>query len=160
MKKEQFYENFMRESNAIEGEFELFGKAGRLNPDDVQAAKIFLSLEQITLTDILRLHANLANWRQVDWGGQWRDCNVRVGNYIAPHHTKVPALMMAYIEHFNKMDAWKAHNEFQKIHPFQDLNGRVGRLIWLWKARKERYAFDLPFLQAFYYQTLNNYGGN
>jgi len=32
------------------------------------------------------------------------------------------------------MNSWEAHNKFEAIHPFQDLNGKVGRLIWLSKA--------------------------
>ena len=51
------------------------------------------------------------------------------------------------------------HAEFEKIHPFQDGNGRVGRLI----ALKECLRFNIvPFLiedskKAFYYRGLSEW---
>lgn len=140
---------FMLESNAIEGE-------KGLNPLDqgiVEAVYIdgFRNLEEL-----LGTHKSLTFHLKESWSGKWRNVNVRVGNYHAPDWTQVPSLMAQYWNKWDQMDSWTAHNEFEKIHPFQDFNGRMGRLIWLSKAVKEGYNFSIPFLQMYYYQTLKH----
>lgn len=166
MTKDQVLEKFMRESNAIEGELEYLPfvnpggwpvQRGRLNNGDITACKEFLKLKKLDIDAILDLHARLGKYLKQEWVGRFRLCNVRVGSYLAPDWREVPELMKKYMEEFPSMPSWKAHNEFEKIHPFQDLNGRTGRLLWLWKARNEQYNFSIPFLQAYYYQTLNRY---
>jgi Fic family protein len=69
----------------------------------------------------------------------------------------VPDLMDNFIKVLPILDSWETHNKFEKIHCFTDLNGRVGRLIWLRKAIDEGYNFEIPFLQMYYYQTLQHY---
>ena len=140
------WEKFMLESNRIEGE-------DRLNPGDENAFFCAISLID-NLNDILGLHELLGEYLKQPWVGAWRKCNVQVGGYLAPGPLQVPALMEVYIQKFPDMDSYDAHNEFEKIHPFQDLNGRAGRLIWLSKAIDEGYDFGIPFLQKYYYQTL------
>ena len=145
-------EQFMLESNKIEGE-------NRVNPNDVEA--VALVLKRInTVKDILLLHSTVGRYLRKDWVGKFRECDVMVGSYTPPHFTKVPDLMKQYIKDLPKLKSWEAHNELEKIHPFEDLNGRIGRLIWLSKAVKEGYNFNIPFLQAYYYQTLDNYEKN
>ena len=140
---------FMLESNQIEREL-------RLNPNDFNVAKRVYEKGINSLNDILKIHKDLTKHLKVDWSGKWRNCNVYVGNYIAPQWYVVPELMAQYWKQFPDMDAWTAHNEFEKIHPFQDFNGRMGRLIWLSKAINEGYVFSILFLHAYYYQTLQH----
>lgn len=164
-------ERFMRESNAIEGEIEFITAlsekrvwdtpAGRLNPADLNCAKEVVRMAQaqkpFTGRKLLSLHGKIGAYLNVDWTGKYRDCNVRVGKYIAPHYRDVPGLMKQYFKDFPELDSWEAHNRFEKIHPFQDLNGRMGRLIWLYKATKESVPLNLPFLHRYYYQTLEHF---
>ena len=67
--------------------------------------------------------------------GRWRDCNVRVGSHVAPGFSEVPGLMARYLEMFPSMDPEEAYLEFERIHPFRDGNGRVGKIIFNWAKR-------------------------
>ena len=77
----------------------------------------------------------------------------------------VPAQMKALLDAYNAKrevtinDIIAFHAEFERIHPFQDGNGRVGRLV----ALKECLRFNIvPFLiedskKAFYYRGLSEW---
>ena len=56
-------------------------------------------------------------------------------------------------------DIVKLHSDFEHIHPFQDGNGRVGRLVALKECLKHRI---IPFIiedskKAFYYRGLSEW---
>ncbi len=143
------WQKFMLESNRIEGE-------NRLNPNDEEAFDFaYDGMDDITdIADILALHSILGKYLKADWVGRWRKYQVQVGSYFPPPPTFISALMASYMIDFPDMDSYDAHNEFEAIHPFRDLNGRIGRLLWLSKAVHEGYHFEKPFLQEYYYQTL------
>lgn len=75
--------------------------------------------------------------------GGYRTKQVYIGSlvevaYLPPAPEKVPALMEAYLQtvNFTENDvagileqAAKSHFDFERIHPFEDGNGRVGRMI-------------------------------
>ena len=77
----------------------------------------------------------------------------------------VPERMKSLLSHYNSLDSItindiiRFHYEFERIHPFQDGNGCVGRLI----ALKECLHFDIvPFIiedskKMFYYRGLSNW---
>lgn len=141
-------EIFMLESNTIEGE-------KRINPGDVKAYELAES-GILTINDIFHIHNALGEHLNAKWVGKFRNIDVRVGEYMCPHWREIPELMRKFISKLSSLDSWEAHNEFQKIHPFQDLNGRTGRLIWISKVINEGYSGKIPFLQMYYYQTLNH----
>lgn len=71
--------------------------------------------------------------------GAWRVHDVKVGVHVPPPFDKVPAFMAHFHERF-RLDRMKgrterilgmatAHHRFAWIHPFQDGNGRVSRLM-------------------------------
>ena len=80
-------------------------------------------------------------------------------------HSKLPESMKKLVDAYSQMtavsfvDIIKFHHDFEKIHPFQDGNGRVGRLI----AFKEALRFDIvPFIiedskKMFYYRGLKEW---
>ena len=77
-------------------------------------------------------------------------------------HIEIKALLKSYNAIKNKTleDIINFHCQFERIHPFQDGNGRVGRLIMF----KECLANNIvPFiitdeLKLFYYRGLSNWG--
>ena len=77
-------------------------------------------------------------------------------------HTQITSLIKSYNAIKNKTleDIIDFHCKFERIHPFQDGNGRVGRLIMF----KECLANNIvPFiitdeLKLFYYRGLSNWG--
>lgn len=85
---------------------------------------------------ILRLHGILLNAIRDDVG-IYRGHNVRIlGTYVpTANHLKVPCLMKELVKdiHGKSSDSIRditdIHSRFEKIHPFGDGNGRVGRLL-------------------------------
>lgn len=150
------WKKFMLESNKIERDTG-FKNTG-LNLWDEEAfdfAMNGINNEE----DILIVHKILTRHLNVTWSGKYRKINVSVGGYIPPDWRAVPGKMKEYFNWYSAFDSWKAYNEFEFIHPFADFNGRTGRLIWLSKATWEGYSFQIPFLQMYHYQTLNNTRG-
>ena len=103
----------------------------------------------------------------LDWfavGNYKKRPNV-VGGRETTKPKDVPAKMKALLTDYNAkrditiQDIISFHAEFEKIHPFQDGNGRVGRLV----ALKECLRFSIvPFLiedskKAFYYRGLSEW---
>ena len=77
-------------------------------------------------------------------------------------HKKMKALLATYhaIQKIQFDDILDLHVRFERIHPFQDGNGRVGRLIMFWQCLQSN---TVPFiitddLRLFYYRGIQNWG--
>ena len=102
-----------------------------------------------------------------DWFavGEYKKRPNVVGGRETTKPKDVPARIKNLLDTYNAkgdvtiQDIIAFHAEFEKIHPFQDGNGRVGRLI----ALKECLRFNIvPFLiedskKTFYYQGLSEW---
>lgn len=152
--------DFMLESNKIEG-------IDCTTGDEVIAFEHFLGLNELYIGDVLNLLNRVAPGHLLRTGiGQ----EVWIGNHKAP--AGGPNIMIALHEIMNTVVLWNqglasaspftVHRDFEKLHPFTDGNGRVGRAIWAWQmlhaplgTRELRVGLALGFLHEFYYQTLN-----
>ena len=111
-------------------------------------SKVFLNIikheYKITKDILLKWHKEIFGETKNDIAGKIRDYNVRVGSYIAPDWQDLKDLMKSLMSLINKKSvinpvefSAKVHYRFEKIHPFGDGNGRLGRLIInhiLWHA--------------------------
>ncbi len=150
-----------------------------LNVDDIlETANHFRCIDriiddaylQITEESIKELHGILKTGTKdsrKDWFnvGAYKKLPNEVGGKetVAPEdvHAKMIDLLAGYNKKDSKSlnDILDFHYEFESIHPFQDGNGRIGRLIML----KECLKYDIvPFvieddLKMFYYRGLANW---
>jgi len=109
-----------------------------------KSAKNKLSL---TTSFIKEIHQVGFGWIFPELGGRFRKIDVTVSKYIPPKFYLVPQEMDNFtkdlqvrIKHLPKIDDEKfldelisllswSHHKFLWIHPFQDYNGRIGRLL-------------------------------
>ncbi len=107
--------------------------------------------QEINIEKLLELH-KIAFGVLYDWAGKWRKINVVVGQISPPAPYEVPVLMYQFVDNLNfqlKQVSNKEeqtllmahyHHEFVRIHPFQNGNGRLGRILLNFIALKFGYA--------------------
>lgn len=101
--------------------------------------KVFLEMldtrEPISRGLLLKWHKAIFAETKPDIAGRFRDFLVRVGHHRAPDWQDVEGLMKGFFKFLNEIKlnpveiAARTHYRFEKIHPFGDGNGRIGRLI-------------------------------
>lgn len=110
----------------------------------IVAAELFVfeldSETEISAQLLLEIH-KIAFSELYEWAGLWRTTTVLVGQLIPPEPSKVLHLMYQFIDNLNfKIHAATtpqdhidclifAHYEFIRIHPFNNGNGRTGRIL-------------------------------
>jgi Fic family protein len=95
--------------------------------------------EPISRADILKLHSLVMD-RILSDAGSWRaiPVSIRGANFVPPPARQVPRLMQEWLDWVNGAEAQRyepimraaiAHHGFEAVHPFEDGNGRCGRLL-------------------------------
>jgi Fic family protein len=153
---------FTYNTNAIEGSTITFEEARQILEDSIAPskplkdireteshAKVFLAMlkidEKMSEALLLRWHGDIFRETKPDIAGKFRDYLVRVGPYVAPDWRDLEKLLKQLIRFVNESRlnpvevAARAHFMFEKIHPFGDGNGRVGRLLMNWILWKKGY---------------------
>lgn len=143
---------FTYNTNAIEGSTITLEEARLILEDHVAPTKplkdiketeshaaVFLDMlkteETVSEELLLEWHAEVFKDTKPDIAGRLRQYLVRVGPHVAPDWNEVERLMQQLITFVNasKLNpvetAARAHYIFEKIHPFSDGNGRIGRLL-------------------------------
>ena len=122
---------------------------------EVDAAERFLSLDYITIEDVVAfvgIYAPGAGLRAR------LGMNVKVGDhYPMPGGMQVRDQLMNILADVSTANPYITHIEYETLHPFTDCNGRSGRMIWLWQMLKQdRLIAGLSFLHSWYYSSLEN----
>lgn len=127
--------------------------------------------ETITETHIKQLHLILktnTSDSQKSWFavGEYKKLANEVGGEETAQpedvHKMITTLLSDYykVKNITFENILDFHVQFERIHPFQDGNGRVGRLLILWQCLQ---SGIVPFiitedLRFFYYRGLQNWG--
>lgn len=113
---------------------------------------------------VLKLHGMLLNGIRDD-AGRYRGHPVRIvgANIPTANYVKIPDLMKELMGKMEKREGdvvrqfAVTHSEFEKIHPFSDGNGRIGRLIIQAMSLRQNYppAIILQKRKRRYHAVLN-----
>lgn len=140
-------EEFLRESNAIEG---VTDDAALV--DATRAWTRAKEYEQISFGMVMEIHLLLLENINEDIAGLVRDVEVVVGGKPVTPVDRVRDQLRMWVEEAqmfepelcDDIEGWikEMHVKFEKIHPFEDGNGRTGRIILNWMRAK----YGLPIL--------------
>lgn len=124
---------FLKESNAIEGEVSLQA----LNDSLAAFDYAYKNRRKVwTVSTILNVHKLLARTLRPDIAGQIRNCSVWIGGEKKKFVSKVIIAedLRKWIQEWwevkTEEEIKKAHVEFEEIHCFLDFNGRSGRILY------------------------------
>ena len=137
-------EDFVRESNRIEGidrdptDKEFLVHADLMSRDGISVGDMERFVAIVQPGAVIRNRVGL---------------DVRVGNHIAPRGGAHMERELHGI--LQDPSPYRAHIQYEMLHPFTDGNGRSGRALWL-KLMGGIHRAPLGFLHHFYYQTLQN----
>lgn len=176
---------FIYNTNRIEGSTITIGETREITRDNLAPHKplrdiketenhyaTFLQMlaqkSRISSTIILQWHKDTFGATKPDIAGAYRDYLVRVGPYLAPDWQDIEELMHELIKFIGQSTlnpvelVARAHYRFEKLHPFGDGNGRIGRLLInhiLWHAGYPMLIIEYKGRKSYYKALERNEDG-
>ena len=177
--KEEIAISFTYNTNAIEGSTITLQEVREIVHDKISPnkplydiketeahSKIFLQMlekqEKIVPSLLLRWHGEIFGETKPDIAGKFRTYFVTIAGHIPPDWREVKSSIAKLISFINKSKmnpvelAARSHYRFEKIHPFGDGNGRIGRLLMnriLWHSKYPMLIVEYKKRRS-YYKTL------
>lgn len=157
-KTNEILKKFLSESNHIENE------RGQNAHDDAYKAWRFLeNFNELTVDRILETHKILMERLNKKIAGRLRNVDVRVGREVMPPHERVGELLDLWAKQLGDVKTEEeikvAHVAFEGIHPFQDGNGRIGRILYNWQRVKNGFPIEV-FLEKDKFDYYRWFGEN
>lgn len=121
---------FLHESNKIEREYSVQALL-----DAMEAWDYAKSIKNMTVDDVLEIHRLLLQNMNSDIAGKIRNCPIWIGKMVKDQsEQEIRNDLKAWLQFLfdsqqTEEDIKRAHIEFEDIHPFEDGNGRVGRIL-------------------------------
>lgn len=127
--------------------------------------KVFMEMvrtkKPLSLQLIKKWHKDIFNQSKPGIAGKYRQKNVAVAGFKAPHYMDIPFLLRDFIKWYKNNRtklhpielAALVHLKFVKIHPFMDGNGRIGRLLINYVLNKNKY----PMMTVEHKKRINYY---